>query len=906
MPAPLVLAPPDKVAALAALRERLREQEAERLRHRDVFGAMDYEPTAKQQIFHNATEFDVLFGGSSGGGKSTALVAHAIRECVRYPGIRVGAFRRSYPELKESLLTELSTTFHFAGALGAKWNGNEYELRFPNGSVVMFRYAETLKDATRRQGGQFQLLIFDERTLTPPDVIAFLESRLRSGREEIPVLGIRSSANPGGAGHGSVKARYITATNFGTETVTDERGRTVRFIASRLADNPHVNPEYAADLQALPEKLRAAFLDGNWDVFSGQMFPELSRDRHVIDPVHLPESWARYCGIDWGYANPWAVLHAALDEDGRVWFYREHYAAGVGEADQARRILASEAEGERISARYADDAMWASRGDARSVADVYSQNGCHLTRAAKGSRVIGWQRVRSYLAEAPACPHHRAMGWETCPKLHMFSTLRNFYRGMTDLPHAESGDPEDADTHGDDHLCLAAGTLVATARGPMPIERVTAADSVWTRKGLRRVTAAGMTACAAATGTVPLSDGTFLRGTANHPVWVAGRGWTTMDALRYSDILEAWPPASASSSTESRSAGTRTPSAGPTRSTSRLASRTASAASAVSIRRSGRRSTGRSRKAITSTTRTMTRSTTTRPTLTASPVTITSRTTLPSATTARRNASRSWTGSGRWRPNGTAAKKAAHGTGTTRTRPSSSARWWNSPASTAGSTSRPGTRRSPASARTTAKRSGARLPGLTTRTGPARPAVAPSRSTSTPVRCAAPVSVLGSFASDSGPHDVYNLTVDGEREFYAGGVLVHNCDAARYLLINLGGGAQSWIDWAKRKAEAAAAGTPDLAAAAHRARLANPGPDLAKCRKPDCDRLVSAGAAYCCVPCTEAAAGRYEIRAHSGGCDERAAERGVPVALAEPEAPLSPAEQLRQARTAAYRAQQGR
>jgi hypothetical protein len=53
---------------------------------------------------------------------------------------------------------------------------------------------------------------------------------------------------------------------------------------------------------------------------------------------------------------------------------------------------------------------------------------------------------------------------------------------------------------------------------------------------------------------------------------------------------------------------------------------------------------------------------------------------------------------------------------------------------------------------------------------------------------AAPVSVLGPFASDSAPRDVYNLTIDGAHEFYANGVLVHNCDATRYLLINLGGG----------------------------------------------------------------------------------------------------------------------
>ena len=168
----------------------------------DVFARLGYVPTPKQQVFHDATEFDVLFGGSSGGGKSVALVGHAIRECSRYPGMRVGAFRRTYPELKESLLTELSTTFGYAQALGASWNGNEYELRFPNGSLIMFRYAETLKDATRRQGGQYQLLIFDERTLTPPDVVAFLESRLRSGRADIPVLGIRSSRTRAGAGTG--------------------------------------------------------------------------------------------------------------------------------------------------------------------------------------------------------------------------------------------------------------------------------------------------------------------------------------------------------------------------------------------------------------------------------------------------------------------------------------------------------------------------------------------------------------------------------------------------------------------------------------------------------------------------------------------------------------------------------
>ena len=99
--------PPEKVARYQELKERLRRQEIEKARNQDVFALLGYEPNCKprheardrgdpilpppcgecpQELFHSATEFDLLFGGSSGGGKTKALTVEALRTCVRYPG----------------------------------------------------------------------------------------------------------------------------------------------------------------------------------------------------------------------------------------------------------------------------------------------------------------------------------------------------------------------------------------------------------------------------------------------------------------------------------------------------------------------------------------------------------------------------------------------------------------------------------------------------------------------------------------------------------------------------------------------------------------------------------------------------------------------------------------------------
>ena len=111
----------------------------------DVFGKLRYKPTGTRQLFHEATEDEVLYAGGRGGGKTRALVMEGVRLAVHYPGVRVLVIRRSYPQLKATVVGELAKV-GFCKRLGAQWNSSEMELRFPNGSLLKCGYVDALSD----------------------------------------------------------------------------------------------------------------------------------------------------------------------------------------------------------------------------------------------------------------------------------------------------------------------------------------------------------------------------------------------------------------------------------------------------------------------------------------------------------------------------------------------------------------------------------------------------------------------------------------------------------------------------------------------------------------------------------------------------------------------------------------
>lgn len=429
-----------------------------------------WQPQPRQAAFMERPEWEALYGGAAGGGKSDALVIEALRQ-VHIPHYKALILRKTFPQLAE--LIDKSLNYYPRAFNGARYNSSSHTWTFPSGAKIVFGSMQYTKDRLKYQGQAYDFVAFDELTHFSWEEYSYLFSRCRPNGPGTRCY-IRSTANPGGVGHGWVKERFITA---GKPMVPvwedihwrDPSGKEYRekrsriFVPSSVFDNPALlenDPDYITRLASMPEAERNALLYGDWDSFSGQVFTEWRNDSehyqdrtntHVIDPFKVPDEWAIWCGLDWGYSKPFSVGWYAVDHERRLYRIREFYGCtgqpNVGvkmePGEVARQIKRIEAEdpnlrGRRIN-RVGDPAIWGSDGTESIGAlmereRVYFEKGDH-------ARIDGKMQL-----------HHRLAfdenGW---PMLYVFSTCKHFIRTVPNLVYDEK-DVEDIDTDGEDHI----------------------------------------------------------------------------------------------------------------------------------------------------------------------------------------------------------------------------------------------------------------------------------------------------------------------------------------------------------------------------------------------------------------------------------------------------------------------
>lgn len=473
--------------------KRIRMPEARKAARKPKAWTYPYEPFPKQGLAHRTYADEVLFGGAAGPGKTDWLIAEALILALEIPGAAVGLFRRTLADLERprSIIPRLLA--RIPRRVGV-YNGNKYQWRFVNGSVLALGYLQHDKDVQNYQGAEFDLIGIDQVEQFEEWQYRFLTSRLRAAgpvAEALEAKGFRprilNTANPGGPGHAWVKARWIEPAPPGVtwqpEPTEDEPEPGTRvFIPGKHTDNPALDQSYRRRLRNLPPDLRRALEEGDWDVFIGQRFRHFRRDTHVIAPerFRVPLGGvAKGVGVDYGLEAPFVALWGAMMPGDILVVYRELDGSGLTPAQQAQGILKAELPGERRPQRpipvALDPSTWArqpnapglqdAKGHAQpddrppvgSIAGDYYDAGVPVERA-NNARVRGWAliddllRVRHVGHEDPTIPGNP---WTPCspyclPRLLIYSTCVNLIRTLPGLVR-DKRKPEDVDTHGEDH-----------------------------------------------------------------------------------------------------------------------------------------------------------------------------------------------------------------------------------------------------------------------------------------------------------------------------------------------------------------------------------------------------------------------------------------------------------------------
>jgi hypothetical protein len=530
-------------------------------------------PQPKQAFAHASVAEVLFYGGAVGGGKSEFGLVEAITICIENPNVKVAFFRRKLKELKQEIISRFLL---LVPDYIAKFNASDLVATFWNGSQLWFCHAQHEKDVYSYQSAQWVALFIDEASHFTEFQVKYLMTRVRSARLGMRKR-IRLMSNPGGVGHGWLKRWFLRPRpeELGPgrlppqpfevwrplplpgDPSKPEFVPTRQFIPAWFHDNmalANADPHYLAKVYALGGDKAKQLAEGDWDAYDQMIVGPFWREKkmihetdedllalsaalsvgqvipwHVIPNAHWkPPAGAPIWGsVDYGYGVPWSFhLHAGLP-GGHVRTFFEFYMPRKRDVEQAQMIRQLlEHRNYKPEWIVIDPSMKASReelGRAKSIYEVYCDELLHLCnvrlgaagRPARESRPQRW--LDALQTNVDGLPNWTIT--TACPEA---------IRTVPDIPWDEE-DPDVEDEDSENH-CIAEGTLVHTDEGLTPIERILAGDRLLTRRGYRRVLRAWQTSPDAEVFEV-VTPGGAVRATGNHGIFDKTRGFIRVDEI---------------------------------------------------------------------------------------------------------------------------------------------------------------------------------------------------------------------------------------------------------------------------------------------------------------------------------------------------------------------------------------
>jgi hypothetical protein len=275
---------------------------------------------------------------------------------VRTVGFSGVIFRRTFPEITApgGLWDQAGEMYPAAGGRPVR---GDMEYRWRNGVRVSFRHLEHPDSVFAWQGSQLCFIGLDELQHFAESQFFYLLSRNRSKCGIRPYVRATCNPDPGwlkgflspwvdeeyqGERALPGEIRWFTRIDGKVRWVPEGTpdAKSVTFIPASVYDNQEllrVNPDYVANLKALPEIEQARLLRGDWRVRrEGLVYKQF--ERCIVDAPLRLQVPPTDGGLDWGWSNPFAAVFGFFDGDDCLWITGGRYRRQTSLEDHSQAL----------------------------------------------------------------------------------------------------------------------------------------------------------------------------------------------------------------------------------------------------------------------------------------------------------------------------------------------------------------------------------------------------------------------------------------------------------------------------------------------------------------------------------------------------------------------------------------
>lgn len=485
-------------------------------------------------------------GGARGGGKSAWLAAQVmLDDCQRRPGLKFLYLRKTAKSLREQIRDLLKKTFPTHSASNPMYNYREQfgEIKFPNGSFIMIGHFKDESEIDNYIGNEYDGIAIEELTTLTASKWENLCSCLRSSKTDWRPRAY-AAWNWGGIGHSWVKQLFY-------DPWKEKRQIKTRYILALVIDNHHNNPEYVHTLESYVGWKYQSWYLGDPDFAAGNFFTNYREDIHVypneITTLHPSEITRWFGSMDYGSSHPNCFHLHCETENGDIFTVGECHTMGETIADNCAQFgdlcRLNNVEVFELDAVFSGQDVKRTdrktREDGSTIETEFSENNVKLTPI-HINRVNAFSQMQERMGNVSRGIRPSWFIHKSCIYLRaQIQCAQCDPKKPNDIIKQNVDVASGTDAGGDDALeCLTGDALVITSNGEVPLMEIKVGDFVLTREGFKKVLVSMKTRINASVFEVCFSNNSVLIGTGNHRIFSPSLGWIRIDSLAHGcDIL---------------------------------------------------------------------------------------------------------------------------------------------------------------------------------------------------------------------------------------------------------------------------------------------------------------------------------------------------------------------------------